>query len=134
MLKSLYRVARLIVYTVVAPPVRISTFIVKELQVVLRQRLLFGSLVAGPFLILLAFGLTFRGQQPEMTTLLVLPPEPEVEAWASVYASQPRPGFRIVGSTRDEALARQEVLAGRVDVVLMVPARAKEQIAQGQHA
>lgn len=134
MFRYLYRVAWLIVYTVVAPPVRITTLFVKELQVVLRQRLLFGSLVAGPFLILLAFGLTFRGQQPQLTTLLVLPPEPEIEAWASAYASQPDPGFRIVGTTHDEAFARAEVLAGRVDVVVVVPAGVKEQLARGQRA
>ena len=115
-----------------APAYRIASFFRKEIQVVLRQRLLVGSLVVGPFVILLGFGVTFSGRQPEMATLLVVPSDPRVVEQVTDYSHQYTPGFRLVGVTQDRTWAQGELLAGRADVVLVVPPGVVEQLASGR--
>lgn len=120
-------------YYLVAPVVRVLTFVSKELRLLLKQRPLLGSLVLGPFLILLTFGLTFRGRQPELSTVLVVPPTPEVREWVDTYVQRPTPGFRLVERTDDEDYARRLLLSGAVDVVLVIPEGMSETIESGQH-
>ena len=59
------------------PFIRLLAFFAKELAEIRRQPRLLLSLVLGPFLILLIFGLGFSGEQPKLQTLLVVPPKDE---------------------------------------------------------
>ena len=53
-------------------------FLGKEVATVLLQPRLVASLVLGPFLIMVAFGLGYRGPHPEFRTILVLPASPAI--------------------------------------------------------
>ena len=50
--------------------IRTSSFFFKEIWAALRQPRLIFSVLLGPFLILAAFGIGYRGQTPELSTLL----------------------------------------------------------------
>lgn len=123
----------LIKYGVVAPIIRVLSFLLKELKLLTRQRALLASLVLGPFLILLTFGLTFHGRQPDLSTILVTPPDPEVREWVDTYVRQPMPGFRLVETMQDEARALARLRSGEVDVVLVVPSEVERTLQSGKH-
>ena len=133
MAAGLYRAPlRAVNQGVVAPVVRILSFLGKEIRVVTRQRVLLGSLVLGPFLILLAFGVTFRGRQPELTTTLVVPSDPTIQSWVQSYEQQGTPGFKIVSNTSSLADAKAMVMRGESDVALIVPSDAAERLRNHQ--
>ena len=55
--------------------VRVTSFLQKEIFAILRQPRLIFTLILGPFLILLIFGLGFESTQIPMETLFVVPEE-----------------------------------------------------------
>src|SRR6476659_1870392 len=101
--------------------VRISSFFFKEIWAAVRQPRLIFSVLLGPFLILAAFGIGYRGQTPELNTLLVLPPDARLsddpEAYKDLFSSV----FVLRGVTRDRQQAQDTLARGQVDVVVMVP-------------
>lgn len=119
---------------VVAPAVRVFTFFWKELRVLLSQHLLVGSLVLGPFLILLAFGLSFRGSQPNLSTVLVVPNDPETVSWVDAYTEKPIPGFNVIGKTASEDAARQMLIARQVDLVVIIPPDIRQRLRNNERA
>ncbi len=132
--RAYHSVGRFVYWSLVAPAIRVSAFFSKELEILFKQRVLVGSLVLGPFLILLAFGLLFRGRQPDLAAIIVVPPDPATQEWARKYAEQPIPGFRVIGQTQDEQAARDAVAAGRADVAVVIPRGIQQQVESGNHA
>jgi ABC-2 type transport system permease protein len=114
--------------------VRTLGFFTKEIVGVLRQPRLIASLVLGPFLILLLFGLGFRGQHPEFRTTLVVPNEPSVSDDPRVYQQAFTGVFDLQQVTRDENRARADLQANRTDVLVVIPADALDKIYNGQSA
>jgi ABC-2 type transport system permease protein len=130
---GLYRAPlRAVGYGIASPSIRIASFISKELRVVLRQRVLLGSLVLGPFLILLAFGATFQGRQPQLRTTLVVPNDPTVRGWVQAYEQKGSPGFKIVGETSSLDEAEAAVMRGESDVALVVPSDVTQRLRDHQ--
>jgi ABC-2 type transport system permease protein len=113
-------------------PIGALGFFFKEIMGVLRQPRLFVSLVLGPFLILLLFGLGFRGQQPEFTTRLVLPPDSELSQETGLLNEAFSGVFKLEQVTHDEAEARAALRARQVDVVVIVPAGVADRLYEGQ--
>lgn len=107
------------------PFIRLLSFFAKELAEVRRQPRLLLSLVLGPFLILLIFGLGFSGEQPRLRTVLVVPPEkaqdPRVQQFRDVLQ---RANFDVVDVMTDEQAAVQRLRGPQsgVDVVEVLPA------------
>jgi ABC-2 type transport system permease protein len=107
------------------PFIRLLSFFAKELAEIRRQPRLLLSLVLGPFLILLIFGLGFTGEQPRLQTILVVPPELEgdqrVQQLADVISAA---NFNVVNITTDEQAAVNAMRAsnGAIDVVEVLPA------------
>lgn len=105
--------------------IRLFSFFAKELAEIRRQPRLILSLVLGPFLILLLFGVSFSGEQPKLQTLLVVPPEmandPRVEEFKGLIGQA---NFNVVGVETDEQVAIQKLRASRgaIDVVEVLPA------------
>ncbi len=101
--------------------VRILAFLGKEIAEIRRQPRLVLSLVMGPFLILLIFGLGYSGEQPKLKTILVVPPgstqDPRVEALVKNLGSN----FNVLDVTADEATARKRLQQGGADIVEIVP-------------
>jgi ABC-2 type transport system permease protein len=114
--------------------IRTLGFFAKETSGILRQPRLVGSLVLGPFLILLLFGTGFRGQQTNFRTILVVPSDPSISDDPVVYREAFMGAFQLQRVTRDEAQARRELRARQVDIVVIVPGDVYEQVNQGQQA
>src|SRR5437764_10703005 len=114
--------------------IRTLGFFTKEIVGVLRQPRLIASLVLGPFLILLLFGLGFRGQHPEFRTTLVVPNEPSISDDPRNYQQAFSGVFQLQQVTRDENRARADLQAGKTDALVVIPADALDKIYNGQSA
>ncbi|GIV98272.1 MAG: hypothetical protein KatS3mg057_2929 [Herpetosiphonaceae bacterium] len=115
------------------PIIRLLAFFGKEVNEIRRQPRLVLSLILGPFLILLLFGLGYQGQSPVLRTILVVPPErlddPEIARLQQAIG----PNFEIVDVTSDEAAAMRRLQRNDVDVVEILPPDLEERVfAHGQ--
>lgn len=109
-------------------------FFRKEIVTVARQPRLVASLVLGPFLILMLFGLGYRGPHPEFRTILVLPNDPAIADRISIFQEGFGGVFRLQAVTRDREEALAELRADHADVVVEVPADVYEKLANGERA
>lgn len=106
------------------PVVRLLSFFAKELNEIRRQPRLLLSLVLGPFLILLIFGLGFTGEQPQLQTVLVVPPgmenDPRIQTFKDAIN---RANFLVIDVKTDEqeAVAQMRASNGAIDVVEVLP-------------
>ena len=114
--------------------IRTLAFFYKEIITVVRQPRLVASLVLGPFVILILFGMGYRGQQPEFRTVLVVPPDPGVPSDVAAYQEIFSGVFKLKEVTRDEARARQQLASGQADVVVLVPENVFADLYAGRHA
>ncbi|HEX2911919.1 MAG TPA: ABC transporter permease [Chloroflexia bacterium] len=114
-------------------PVSNVSFVRKELFGALRQPRLILSMVAGPFLILALFGLGYFGPG-NYSTILVVPDDPGISTKVSDYKDVVKQTFHLVGVTKDLQEARQSLNQGDVQVVIVVPDNALEEIYNGKHA
>lgn len=114
------------------PIVRLLAFFGKEFNEVRRQPRLVLSLILGPFLILLLFGVGYTGQQPKLRVALVVPPEelsdPRIEIVGDIIGGN----FELVEVTTDEEVANQMLARGEVDVVEVFPSGIEERLANGE--
>src|SRR6476620_11058356 len=113
--------------------VRTSSFFFKEIWAAIRQPRLIFSVVLGPFLILAAFGIGYKGQTPELSTTLVLPNDQRFSDDPSVYKDMFSSVFKLEHITRDRAEAEQMLNAGQTEVVVVVPDQPEQTILTGQH-
>jgi ABC-2 type transport system permease protein len=101
--------------------VRTLSFFAKEIAEVRRQPRLVLSLVLGPFLILAIFGLGYSGEQPQLRTIVVVPPGREDDEMIQGIAQNLGPSFEVLGVTSDEQAARLALLRNEADVVEIMP-------------
>jgi ABC-2 type transport system permease protein len=114
--------------------IRISSFFFKEIWAAIRQPRLIFSVVLGPFLILAAFGIGYKGQTPELATTLVLPNDERFVDDPNVYRDMFSSVFKLEHITRDQAEAERMLNAGQTDVVVIVPDQPEQSILNGEHA
>lgn len=114
--------------------IRTSSFFFKEIWSAVRQPRLIFSVLLGPFLILAAFGIGYRGQTPELDTLLVLPNDPRLSDDPEVYRDLFTSVFILKGVTRDQQAAKQALDWGQTDVVVIVPDQPDQTVMSGEHA
>lgn len=113
--------------------VRIRGFIRKEIISVLRQPRLVVTLILGPFLILVLFGLGYRDRPPAFKTELVLPSEQAGLASADLgeaFGSS----IELVRTSYDAEEARARLNRGELDLLIIAPDNAVETIEQGNRA
>jgi ABC-2 type transport system permease protein len=114
------------------PIVRILAFFGKEINEVRRQPRLVVSLILGPFLILLLFGIGYRGTPPPLRIALVIPEtemdNPRLESIKEIIEDN----FDLVETTSDEEQANQLLDRDRVDVVEIFPSDVEEKLANGE--
>ena len=102
--------------------VRVFGFFRKELISVFRQPRLVLTLIVGPFLILLIFGLGYRNTQPPFRTLLVLGGEDaQLAADAQDLGDSFGGGILLEGTTTDLTAARARLDAGEIDLLIVAP-------------
>jgi ABC-2 type transport system permease protein len=101
--------------------IRIFAFVRKEIISILRQPRLVFSLILGPFLILLLFGIGYRETPRTLRTLFVVadgsPMLPIVEQYATQLGQQ----ISSQGIISDAAEADRRLRDGEVDLVVVVP-------------
>jgi ABC-2 type transport system permease protein len=113
---------------------RVSAFARKEAVDVLHQPRLLLTLVAGPFLILLLFGLGYRDTSPPMRTLFVVPDGSVFADRVTQYSDQLGPAVRYEGTTTDADAARRRLIDGEVDLVVGFPEDPLKTVLEGQPA
>lgn len=114
--------------------IRMLAFFIKEVNEMRRQPRLLLSLVGGPFLVLLLFGITFRNMSPVVETILVLPEGGVAGLDEAQIRRTIGQNFTLVDITTDrsEALARLEV--NEIDLVQTIPADIQQRVVEGQAA
>jgi ABC-2 type transport system permease protein len=108
--------------------VRTVAFLRKDFFEVLRQPRLLITLVLGPFLILLLFGIGYSPARPGLNAVLVVPPGSGLESRAVELAEALGRRVTLTEVTSDEAAARSSMVSGEADVLVVVPADAAERV------
>jgi ABC-2 type transport system permease protein len=114
--------------------IQVSSFVRKEVAEILRQPRLVATLILGPFLILLIFGIGYNDSFQTMRTVMVIPEDSMIEAEIREIASSLTGAVEIVGfvSTVDEA--KQMLANDEADLVLVTPADPFSDIRSGQQS
>lgn len=113
---------------------RVLAFIGKEIRAILVQPQLLLLLVAGPFLILLAFGVGYRPAGPTLRTIVVQPPSSDPRQAISYYLNSVGPPIKVAEVTADLAPALRKLQQRQVDLVVVVPAEIRRTLLSGQNA
>jgi ABC-2 type transport system permease protein len=108
--------------------IRSVAFLRKDFFEVLRQPRLLLTLVLGPFLILLLFGIGYAPARPGLNAVLVVPPGSGLESRAVELAEALGRRVSLAEVTDDEAAARQSMASGDADVLVVVPGDAAERV------
>ncbi|HEX9028628.1 MAG TPA: hypothetical protein VF823_05590, partial [Anaerolineales bacterium] len=116
------------------PLIRMSAFISKEISEVLRQPRLLFTLVLGPFLILLIFGIGYRNQPRALRTVFVADPNGPIAKQIQEYATTLGPQLVFMGVTSDENAAMDRLRRGEVDLVAVTPSDAYQTIRSSKQA
>ena len=114
--------------------IRAGAFVSKEFNEVRRQPRLVLSLILGPFLILLLFGIGYQGESNNLSALVVVPSNGQYSLDAAEYRRMTGNQLNVSGVTTDlnEALGRLRERS--VDLVVVVPEDAGKQISTGSQA
>ncbi|RMF02506.1 MAG: hypothetical protein D6768_08085 [Chloroflexi bacterium] len=114
--------------------IRVSAFLFKEMLEIGRQPMLLVTLVLGPFLILLFFGIGFRNEPQALRTLFVLdedsPLQDRVERYGTTLGRQ----LIFAGIEHDLEAAKTKLANGQVDLVVQVPSDPMRDIRNNQQA
>jgi ABC-2 type transport system permease protein len=114
--------------------IRTTAFIGKEIFEILRQPRLLFTLVLGPFLILLIFGIGYRADAPPLRTLFVVHEGSPLEEQIEEYATSLGPQLVYMGVIHDGDRALEELQQDEVDLVAVAPADAYEKIRNNEPA
>jgi len=118
----------------VRAPMRSSAFLGKEIFAILRQPRLILTLALGPFLILLLFGLGFRNSGRPFRALFVAPTTGTLAQQVQSFGTSLGPQLIYSGMIDDEAVARQRLRQGDVDLVIVVPPDSVASVRKSQQA
>lgn len=114
--------------------IRTSAFLRKEIFEILRQPKLILSLVLGPFLILLIFGIGYRNEPQDLRTLFVAPEGSGMVEQIEELAPNLGPQLIYEGVISDPEVALERLLNGDVDVIVVTPVDAYDAIRSNQQA
>src|SRR5512138_2541300 len=106
----------------------------KEVSEVFRQPRLILSLILGPFLILLVFGLSFTGGLPHFRIALVVPPNAVTRDQLTELEKGILTDFSIVSDDSNLAAAEAKLRTGQVDIVEVLPADFAQNVEQGRES
>ncbi len=109
-------------------------FFSKEASEVFRQPRLILSLILGPFLILLVFGLSFTGGLPHFRMALVVPPNTVTHEQLAELEKAILTDFTIVSDDSNLAAAEAKLRSGQVEIVEILPADFTQNVEQGRQS
>lgn len=114
--------------------VRTGAFLRAEVFESLRQPRLILTLVLGPFLILLLFGVGYHNEPRQLRTIFVAKQGTEVANDIQQIAPNLGPDLIYRGITGDQASALASLKRGEVDLVAVAPDQAQASISDNQQA
>lgn len=114
--------------------IRVFSFLRKEIVSIIRQPRLVLTLVLGPFLILLLFGIGFSNQGRTLRTLFVVPEGSELRQYIEEYATSLGPQLEYEGAIESLPFARRQLRMGEADAVVVVPSQPYETIRGSEQA
>jgi len=106
----------------------------KEVSEVFRQPRLVLSLILGPVLVLLLFGLGFKGGLPNFRIALVVPPGSVTPAQLNELQKAILTDFTIVSTDNNLPAAEQKLRNGQADIVEILPANFAQNAQHGQQS
>lgn len=101
--------------------IRIFAFVRKEIYEILRQPRLVLTLVIGPFLILLLFGIGYRVEAQPLRTLFVMSEDSPFRQFLEDYTTSISPLVVYAGVTDNILDAQSQLRDDQVDVVVVLP-------------
>ena len=114
--------------------VRLFSFFTKEIAEVARQPKLFVTLILGLFIIMLLFGIGYRGTQPPLRTVFVVPQDTELPKAIEANVGNMGETLQYYGTVRTEAEMRTLLANRQVDLGVIIPENAHETIRQNKQA
>jgi ABC-2 type transport system permease protein len=102
--------------------IRTFAFITKEIRTIIHQPRLVFTLILGPFLILLLFGVGYRNTTRTLHTLYVVPEGSPIEGFVEQYAQSLGDRITFAGITHDADEADAKLRTRQVDLVVVTPA------------
>lgn len=113
--------------------IRLLSFFNKEVNEIRRQPRLVLSLMLGPFLILLLFGAGYQGDRPRLLTALVVPESLDAARLDDITHAISA-NFELVSIGTDRATAMEQLQAGAIDVVQILPDDVEQRALSGQQS
>ena len=114
--------------------VRLLSFFSKEVNELRRQPKLILSLLLGPFLILLLFGVGYQGERPKLRTALVVPQQGVDAAQLDALKKAIGANFTLIKADADQNGALAMLQTGQVDVVETLPADLEQNLLDGKQS
>jgi ABC-2 type transport system permease protein len=114
--------------------IRIAAQVRKELIQVRRRPGAFFSLVLGPFAIMAIFGLGYTGVHRPLDTVIVLPTDLPVQRDVAFYQELVGATLNIKEVTNDSTGAMGELMAQRLDLVVVAPPDVAAKFRAGEQA
>lgn len=111
---------------------RLLSLVGKELVEIMRRPGALVSLVLGPFLIMVIFGLGYNGVRRPLETVVVIPPGSGLPTDVATYEQLAGGGLHVTAVVPDEKQAEQGLAQGTTDVVVIAPADAQAQFKAGK--
>ena len=116
------------------PIIRLLSFFSKEVNEIRRQPKLVLSLLLGPFVILLLFGIGYQGERPKIRTVLVTPAQGLTLINIEDLKKAIGANFELVDTTSDANQAQVLLQSGQVDVIETLPTDIEAQLTSGQQS
>lgn len=116
------------------PLIQVLSFIAKEIQEILRQPRLVLSLILGPFLVLLLFGLTYSGELPKFRVVIVVPPNSLSQDEITRLKDGVSGNLTLVAIDSDEDTAMSRLRQGQAMLVEVLPADIESNLLAGKQS
>ena len=113
---------------------RLLTLVGKELVEIIRRPGALASLVLGPFLIMVVFGLGYNGIRRPLDTVVVIPPSSGLPTDVATYQQLAGGGLHIDSVAPDASSAQQRLAEGSIDAIVIAPADAQAQFKAGKQS
>ncbi|HEX6138977.1 MAG TPA: ABC transporter permease [Candidatus Limnocylindria bacterium] len=112
--------------------VRVTSFMGKELREVIRRPGVLLSLVIGPFLIMLLFGLGYTGARSPFDTEIVVPEGSDLPTDPGFYEDLAPGRIHVVSIGSDRPAAEQRLRDQKTDLLVIVPENATQELQAGR--
>jgi ABC-2 type transport system permease protein len=111
--------------------IRIGSFTGKELREVIRRPGVMASLIIGPFLIMMVFGLGYSGARSPFVTDIVLPENSGFPTEPEYYADLAPGRLDVRSVDSDHEAAERRLRNGEIDLMIVAPENAPAELRSG---